>query len=38
MPGMFDYDLRIQAMDEAGVDVAIVSLTCPNVLLGRSAR
>lgn len=33
-PGMFDYDLRIRAMDEAGVDVAIVSLTCPNVYWG----
>src|SRR5688500_10653039 len=37
MPGMFDYDLRIQAMDAAGVDVAIVSLTSPNVYWG-SAR
>ena len=31
MPGMFDYDLRIEAMDAAGVDVAIVTLTSPNV-------
>jgi aminocarboxymuconate-semialdehyde decarboxylase len=31
MPGMFDYDLRIRAMDEAGVDIAIVTLTSPNV-------
>jgi aminocarboxymuconate-semialdehyde decarboxylase len=34
MPGMWDYDLRIRAMDEARVDVAIVSLTCPNVFWG----
>jgi aminocarboxymuconate-semialdehyde decarboxylase len=33
-PGMLDYDLRIQAMDEAGVDLAVVSLTCPNVFWG----
>ena len=37
MPGMFDYDLRIQAMDAAGVDIAIVTLTSPNVYWG-SAR
>ena len=36
MPGMFDYDLRIQAMDAAGVDVAIVTLTSPNVYWGSS--
>jgi aminocarboxymuconate-semialdehyde decarboxylase len=34
MPGMFDYELRIQAMDKAGVDVAIVTLTSPNVFWG----
>ena len=33
-PGHFDYDLRIRAMDEAGIDVSIVSLTCPNVYWG----
>lgn len=33
-PGMWDYDLRIRKMDEAGVDVAIVSLTCPNAYFG----
>lgn len=33
-PGMFDYSLRIQAMDEAGVDMAVVSLTSPNVFWG----
>ena len=32
--GHFDYDLRIKAMDEAGVDIAIVTLTCPNVYWG----
>lgn len=32
--GMFDYDLRVRRMNEAGVDVAIVSLTCPNVFWG----
>jgi aminocarboxymuconate-semialdehyde decarboxylase len=34
MPGMFDYELRIRAMDEAGVDIAIVTLTSPNVYWG----
>src|SRR5215510_7972417 len=39
MPGMWDYELRIEAMDAAGVDIAIVSLTCPNVFWGgRDAR
>src|SRR5262249_11130949 len=33
-PGHFDYDLRIRHMDSAGVDVSIVSLTCPNVYWG----
>ena len=32
--GMWDYDLRIVNMDMAGVDVAIVSLTAPNVYWG----
>jgi len=32
--GMWDYDERIQAMDAARVDVAIVSLTSPNVYWG----
>ena len=27
---MFNYDLRIKNMDKAKVDLAIVSLTCPN--------
>ena len=34
MPPHFDYDLRIRDMDDAGVDLAIVSLTCPNVYWG----
>lgn len=37
MPGMFDYELRIKAMDAAGVDIAVVTLTSPNVYWG-SAR
>ncbi len=38
MPGMFDYELRIQAMDRAGVDIAIVTLTSPNVFWGSAAH
>ena len=34
MPGMWDYDLRIAAMDKAKVDLAVISLTCPNVFWG----
>src|SRR4051812_11789685 len=34
VPAMFDYDLRMQAMNEHGVDVSILSLTCPNVFWG----
>ncbi|NQV57486.1 MAG: amidohydrolase family protein [Rhodospirillales bacterium] len=34
MDAMFDYDKRIKDMDEAGVDIAIVSLTCPSVYWG----
>lgn len=34
--GMFDYEMRIAAMDEAGVDIAILSLTCPNVYFGNA--
>ena len=34
MPGHFDYDLRVRDMDAGGVDMAIVSLTCPNVYWG----
>ncbi len=37
LPAMFDYGLRIRNMDRAGVDVAVVSLTCPNVYWGDAA-
>jgi aminocarboxymuconate-semialdehyde decarboxylase len=37
MPGMFDYALRLRAMDAAKVDVSIVTLTCPNVCWGDRA-
>jgi aminocarboxymuconate-semialdehyde decarboxylase len=33
-PGHFDYELRIKAMDEAGIDMSVVSLTCPSVHWG----
>ena len=33
--GMWNYDLRIKDMDAAGVDIAIVSLTCPNAYFGN---
>jgi aminocarboxymuconate-semialdehyde decarboxylase len=38
MPGMFDYELRIRAMDGAGVDIAIVTLTSPNVFWGSGPQ
>ena len=38
MPGMFDYELRLKAMDQAGVDIAIVTLTSPNVFWGSAAH
>ena len=34
VPQMFDYDARIRMMDNAGIDVSIISLTCPNVFWG----
>src|SRR5690349_5189080 len=34
VPAMFDYGLRIEAMNEHKVDVSILSLTCPNVYWG----
>jgi aminocarboxymuconate-semialdehyde decarboxylase len=34
VPAMFDYDMRIRTMYECGVDVCVVSLTCPNVFWG----
>jgi aminocarboxymuconate-semialdehyde decarboxylase len=33
-PGHFDYEMRIREMNRAKVDVAIVSLTAPNVFWG----
>ena len=33
-PGHFDYDLRLRDMDENRIDMAIVSLTCPNCYWG----
>ena len=34
VPAMFDYALRLKTMDEHGVDLCIVSLTCPNCYWG----
>ena len=34
MPEMWDYEARIRDMDKAGVDLAVVSLTCPNAYFG----
>jgi aminocarboxymuconate-semialdehyde decarboxylase len=34
VPEMFDWELRIRNMDRVGIDVSIVSLTCPNVYWG----
>lgn len=35
--GHFDYELRIREMDRFGIDISIVSLTCPNVYWGDEA-
>src|SRR3954469_10145160 len=35
-PGMFDYEARIRPMEAAGGDIAIVTLTSPNVYWGSS--
>src|SRR3984957_3645839 len=32
--GHFDYELRLREMDKWGIDVSVVSLTCPNVYWG----
>ena len=32
--GHFNWELRIEHMDKAGIDVSVVSLTCPNVYWG----
>ncbi|WP_296520689.1 amidohydrolase family protein [Rhodoplanes sp.] len=37
VPPMFDYDLRIKKMDQAGIDIAVMSLSCPNVYWGGEA-
>jgi aminocarboxymuconate-semialdehyde decarboxylase len=37
-PAMLDFDIRIKAMDEAKVDVALISLTAPNVYWGSRAQ
>lgn len=34
VPEMFDWDLRIGNMNRVGIDVSVVSLTCPNVYWG----
>ncbi|MFZ2652330.1 MAG: amidohydrolase family protein [Burkholderiaceae bacterium] len=34
VPEMFDYTARIEMMDEVGIDVSVISLTCPNVYWG----
>ncbi|MBI3750104.1 MAG: amidohydrolase [Chloroflexi bacterium] len=36
-PGHFDYGIRLREMDRAGIDLSIVSLTCPNVYWGGEA-
>jgi aminocarboxymuconate-semialdehyde decarboxylase len=35
-PAMWDYQQRIRDMNAAGVDLAIVSLTCPNAYFGEA--
>jgi aminocarboxymuconate-semialdehyde decarboxylase len=37
VPEMFDWDQRIRNMNKAGIDVAVVSLTCPNCYWGDEA-
>jgi aminocarboxymuconate-semialdehyde decarboxylase len=34
VPQMFDYPARIQMMDTVGIDVSVISLSCPNVYWG----
>jgi aminocarboxymuconate-semialdehyde decarboxylase len=34
VPNMFDWEARIKNMDQARVDIAITSLTCPNAFWG----
>lgn len=35
--GHFDYELRIREMNRYGIDLSVVSLTCPNVYWGDEA-
>ena len=35
---MLDFDIRIKAMDAAGVDIALISLTAPNVYWGTKKQ
>src|SRR3990172_8455349 len=37
VPEMFDWDLRVKNMDKTGIDVSVVSLTCPNCYWGGEA-
>jgi aminocarboxymuconate-semialdehyde decarboxylase len=37
-PGMFDNKVRIKAMDEAGVDIGVLSLTAPSVYWGTAEQ
>jgi aminocarboxymuconate-semialdehyde decarboxylase len=37
-PPMLDWDLRIKDMDDAKVDIALISLTAPNVYWGTRAQ
>jgi len=34
VPEMFDWELRIKNMDRVGIDIAVTSLSCPNVFWG----
>ena len=34
VPAMFDWELRVRNMDKVGIDVSVVSLTCPNCYWG----
>lgn len=38
VPAMLDFDIRVKAMDEAGVDMALISLTAPSVFWGTRAQ
>jgi aminocarboxymuconate-semialdehyde decarboxylase len=36
VPNMFDWEARIRNMDQARVDIAVTSLTCPNAFWGSA--